>query len=131
MDHTRLIDKLAEKHCDWIKMSKSFGANSEQANELVQSMYVRLVKYVDANSERIMYTKDEINTYYVYVTLRNLFLSNTHSYKKDADLLHHQYSFDDYMYEELNIHYEEAHKVLFDKIDAVVKDWYERHSFRY
>jgi hypothetical protein len=125
MDQGRLIDRLAEKHYDWIRMSKSFGANSEQANELVQSMYVRLVKYVDADSERIMYTKDKINTYYVYVTLRNLFLSNAHSYKKDADLLHEGgKSFDEYMHEELDMHYEEAHKVLFDKIDAVVNDWY-------
>ena len=82
----RLIDKLADKHEDWIRMAKSFGADIEQSNELVQLMYIRLVKYVDADSERIMYTKDEVNTYYVYVTLRNLFLSNAHSYKSDCDL---------------------------------------------
>jgi len=125
MDQRRLIDRLAEKHYDWIRMSKSFGANSEQANELVQSMYVRLVKYVDADSERIMYTKDEVNTYYVYVTLRNLYLSNTHSYKSDADLedssaFGSKYS----MYRDLDLEYEEAHKALFDKIDAVVNEWY-------
>jgi predicted DNA-binding protein YlxM (UPF0122 family) len=125
MEEQRLIDKLADKHEDWIRMAKSFGADNEQSNELVQSMYVRLVKYVDADSERIMYTKDEVNTYYVYVTLRNLFLSNAHSYKSDGDLedssaFGSKYS----LYRDLDLEYEEAHKALFDKIDAVVNEWY-------
>ena len=113
MEQQRLIDKLADKHEDWIRMAKSFGADNEQSNELVQSMYIRLVKYVDADSERIMYTKDEVNTYYVYVTLRNLFLSNAHSYKSDGDLddsgaFGSKYS----MYRDLDMEYEEAHKAL-------------------
>ena len=119
----RLIDRLADKHYDWLRMAKSFGADKEQSNELVQSMYVRLVKYVDADSERIMYNDEEVNTYYVYVTLRNLFLSKAHSYKKDLDL-------DDggsekiFILNEIDINYEQAHKELFDKIDAVVNEWY-------
>ena len=125
MEEQRLIDKLADKHEDWIRMAKSFGADIEQSNELVQLMYIRLVKYVDADSERIMYTKDEVNTYYVYVTLRNLFLSNAHSYKSDCDL-------DDtsktsqkaYISQDLDLIFEQAHKVLFEKIDSIVNEWY-------
>jgi len=125
MEEQRLIDKLADKHEDWIRMAKSFGADNEQSNELVQSMYVRLVKYVDADSERIMYTKDEVNTYYVYVTLRNLFLSNTHSYKSDCDLDDTSKSSQKaYISQDLDLIFEQAHKALFDKIDAIVNEWY-------
>lgn len=120
----RLIDKLAEKHLDWIKMSKSFGVNDEQANELVQSMYIRLVKYVDVDSERIMYTKEEVNTYYVYVTLRNLFLSRTHSYKDDYDLSDSGVKQKIFIQEDLDLKYEQAHKELFDKVDNIVDKWY-------
>ena len=52
----RLIDKLAEKHKDWIHMAKSFGCDDDAANELVQGMYLRLSKYVD-NVDKIMYDK--------------------------------------------------------------------------
>ena len=125
MEEQRLIDKLADKHEDWIRMAKSFGADSEQSNELVQSMYIRLVKYVDADSERIMYTKDEVNTYYVYVTLRNLYLSNAHSYKSDCDLDDTSKSSQKaYISQDLDLIFEQAHKVLFDKIDAIVDEWY-------
>ena len=125
MEQQRLIDKLADKHEDWIRMAKSFGADIEQSNELVQSMYIRLVKYVDADSERIMYTKDEVNTYYVYVTLRNLFLSNAHSYKSDCDLDDTSKSSQKaYISQDLDLIFEQAHKVLFEKIDAIVNEWY-------
>ena len=125
MEEQRLIDKLADKHEDWIRMAKSFGADIEQSNELVQSMYIRLVKYVDADSERIMYTKDEVNTYYVYVTLRNLFLSNAHSYKSDCDLDDTSKSAQKaYISQDLDLIFEQAHKVLFEKIDAIVNEWY-------
>ena len=125
MEEQRLIDKLADKHEDWIRMAKSFGADIEQSNELVQSMYIRLVKYVDADSERIMYTKDEVNTYYVYVTLRNLFLSNAHSYKSDCDLDDTSKSSQKaYISQDLDLIFEQAHKVLFEKIDAIVNEWY-------
>lgn len=125
MEEQRLIDKLADKHEDWIRMAKSFGADIEQSNELVQLMYIRLVKYVDADSERIMYTKDEVNTYYVYVTLRNLFLSNAHSYKSDCDLDDTSKSSQKaYISQDLDLIFEQAHKVLFEKIDAIVNEWY-------
>jgi len=83
-----VLDLLADKHDDWVSMAISIGKNSpnrltvDDANELVQEMYLRLHKYVD-DPERITYG-DEINTFYVYVTLRNLYtqhLKYTHKLK--------------------------------------------------
>ena len=67
----RLIDILAEKHNDWVNMAKSFGISKEDANELVQQMYIRITDYV-VDVKRILFNESEINTYYNYVTLRNL-----------------------------------------------------------
>ena len=53
-------------------MCKSFGASDDLAQELVQEMYVRLYKYVD-DAEKIMYNETEVNTFFVYVTLRNMY----------------------------------------------------------
>jgi DNA-directed RNA polymerase specialized sigma24 family protein len=55
-------------------MAKSFGASQELAEDLVQEMYVRLHKYVD-DPQKIMYSETEVNTFFVYVSLRNMYTS--------------------------------------------------------
>lgn len=114
-----LIERLGEKHRDWLNMALSFGCSWEEANELVQLMYVRIVKYVD-DAEKIMYNEKEVNTYYVYVTLRNLFLSKQHVYKIDFDIENASEQFASV----IDFDYEEAHKELFEKIDGIVDNWY-------
>jgi DNA-directed RNA polymerase specialized sigma24 family protein len=76
-----VIDLVAEKHDDWIHMARSFGCSEDDANELVQEMYLRIHRYVES-PEKIMYNETEVNTFYIYVTLRNLFLSNFHLTRK-------------------------------------------------
>ena len=120
----RVIDILADKHYDWIAMAKSFGVDDDQANELVQQMYVRITDYVD-DPEKILYNETEVNTYYVYVTLRNLFLSTIRHkakvvYLSDGDLNISALQIpDDVKYEE-KIKFE---KVM-DKVEDIVEDWY-------
>ena len=77
-----VIDLVADKHDDWIHMARSFGCSEDDANELVQEMYIRIHRYVES-PEKIMYNETEVNTYYIYVTLRNLFLSNFHIMRKN------------------------------------------------
>ena len=45
-------------------------------------MYLRMYKYVE-NPERIMYNEDEVNTYFVFVVLRNLYISSQKSMSFD------------------------------------------------
>jgi RNA polymerase sigma factor (sigma-70 family) len=67
-----LLERLAERHADWIRMAKSFGADYDTAQDLVQDMYIRMYTYVK-DFEKIRYG-DEPNTFFVYITLRNLYL---------------------------------------------------------
>lgn len=76
----KLLNILAEKHKDWINMAKSFGLSNEDANEIVQQMYLRINDYVD-DVDKILYNETEVNTFYVYVTMRNLYLSSTYKMK--------------------------------------------------
>ena len=62
-------------------MAKSFGVSKNDAEDLVQEMYLRLHKYVD-DPDRIMYNDDEVNTFYVYITLRNIYLSKESKSKR-------------------------------------------------
>ena len=121
----QVIKILGDKHQDWFYMAKSFGVSDEDANELVQQMYIRICGYVKDVS-KIMYNEEEVNTYYVYVTLRNLYLSNFHKtnnrtvymddlgvdlkevYIAEGDVENQKQNFD---------------KII-DKVDSIVDDWY-------
>ena len=54
---------------------------TSDANELVQEMYLRMYDYTK-DVKRIMYNEKEINTFYIYITLRNLYYSKFTNYKK-------------------------------------------------
>jgi len=58
-------------------MAKSFKLSDNDANELVQEMYIAIDKYVK-NIDDVMYNEEEINTFYIYTTLRNLFWQKKH-----------------------------------------------------
>ena len=75
MTKNELLDKLAEKYDDWWNMAKSFKVSDDEASELVQEMFIRIYDYVK-EPKKILYNENEINTFYVYITLRNLYYSN-------------------------------------------------------
>jgi DNA-directed RNA polymerase specialized sigma24 family protein len=119
----KLIDKLSKKHKDWVYMAMSFGMNRESANEIVQEMYIRVTKYVD-DPERIMYNEKELNNYYIYVTLRNLFLSRFHSNKKSNHFSLDEINEELMHIKECNTEYEDSFDVLIRKIEQTVDSWY-------
>ena len=66
-----MLEILTTKHKEWISMAHSLCGDIIVANDLVQDMYLRLHKYVD-NPEKII-KNGEVNPFFVYITLRNLF----------------------------------------------------------
>lgn len=67
-----MLEKLAENHKIWVRMVRGFGADRDLSQDLVQSMYLRMHKYVK-DEDRIMYNDDEVNRFFVYVTLKNMY----------------------------------------------------------
>ena len=135
----RVIDLLAKKHNDWIRMAKSFGISDDQANEIVQEMYLRLFDYVkDVN--KIMYKENEINTFYIYITLRNIFYSSFYHTGKNrknrkiyyfSDILDEEdnklltnYLVDDPELSNENIERKKRLDTLLDKVDKEIESWY-------
>lgn len=106
-------------------MAKSFGLSDDDSNEIVQQMYLRITDYVDT-PEKIMYNETEVNTFYIYVTLRNLYLSGHHKMKKlicwdpsDFAELEHLIDNTDKITEE-KLEFDS----LIDKIESEVDKWY-------
>lgn len=102
-------------------MVKSFGCGDDDANEVVQEMYVRLHKYIN-NPEKIMYNETEVNGYYVYITLRNIYLSEVQRRRKMVNLP--DPSFINVKDEQVNIEERLSFDKIIDGINDEVKQWY-------
>ena len=66
------LEKLASKHHIWVRTVKSFGCKGYLCEDVVQEAYLKintlLNKGLDINYE------DDINYFYMYRTLKSLFL---------------------------------------------------------
>ena len=56
-------------------MGLSMGIPKHLVEDFVQEMYLRLNKYVK-NPDKIMYNETEVNKFYVYITIKNLYNDN-------------------------------------------------------
>lgn len=124
-----LLKKLANKYDDWLRMAKSFDISDDEASEIVQEMFIRIFDYVK-EPHKIMYNKDEVNTFYIYITLRNLYYANIHNgTKKDSRIVYTDEITDYNLNRVLENSYdsiEEKEKLeaLFERVEQVVDEWY-------
>ena len=118
-----MIDRLSKKHDDWVHMAMSFGVGRESANEIVQEMYIRVTKYVD-DPDKIMYNEKELNNYDIYVTMRNLLLSEFHKGKKRRHYSTEEVGDELVDMSPVNDDYEDSFDSLISKIEGVVDSWY-------
>jgi RNA polymerase sigma factor (sigma-70 family) len=66
------LQKIAQKHNDWVRIVKSFGCEGDKCEDIVQEMYIKIhtliVKGIDISYD------DDINHFYIYRILRSLFI---------------------------------------------------------
>ena len=67
-----MLKKLAEKHDDWVRIVRKLGCDYYIAEDVVQEVYMRLYKYRERVSDKVITPDGEVNTFYMFVTLRNL-----------------------------------------------------------
>jgi RNA polymerase sigma factor (sigma-70 family) len=110
-------------------MVKSFGADQDLANDIVQEMYVRLYKYIE-EPEKIMYNEQEVNTFFVYVTLRNMYATLMKA-KSRIEFVDVSQIEDELIFEDTNQQAEEAIVELYDEIWENTEEWhwYDRKIF--
>lgn len=77
-----LVELAYNKNKTWVKIVRSFGANKNYAEDIVQEMYIQLI--CDIQKGLDLWYNDDINTYYIYKVLRGIYL-NTH--KKEARMI--------------------------------------------
>lgn len=121
-----MLELLAKKHNLWVSMVLGFGCDYDTAQDIVQSMYLRMHKYIK-DEQRIMYNDDEVNRFFIYVTLKNMYKTYKNAANKfvwyevreddaiDTELMDN--AFDDAM--------EMAFQVLMTKIGAEMSTWHK------
>lgn len=126
-----LLDRLAERHTEWVKMVRSFKGKDDYtisvdtANELVQEMYLRLYKYVN-DTEKIMYG-DEINTMFVYITLKRMYFKYKEAEAKRAGKFIAGED-EDWEDEEYSDHTDDSKVILCKEIIEEIDSWHHYDS---
>jgi DNA-directed RNA polymerase specialized sigma24 family protein len=72
MEVQKTMEKIFKKNNDWIDICKSFGLDEPTAQDLVQEMYIKIQLKLEDGLD-ISYGKTDVNTFYIFKTLRNLF----------------------------------------------------------
>ena len=122
-----MLEKLAVHHLLWIKMLVNLGCKVEDAKDLVQDMYIRLDRLVKDPS-KMMYG-DDVNRYYVWTTLRNMYFSKL---KKDrASIFYELRDSDESEIDDYDTLEDDAFRSITDKIDNITSKWtiYDKRLF--
>jgi DNA-directed RNA polymerase specialized sigma24 family protein len=118
------IEQVAQHHKEYIKTIKSFGEEF-YAEDLVQEMYIR---FINKNKEKAVIVNGQVNRYYVYLTLRSLFVD---FHRQKSRII--KVGLDDILtleqIDELEEH--EGFSRLLKKVDSEVKtwEWYDQMLF--
>ena len=122
-----MLEKLAQHHVLWIKMLVNLGCGVEDAKDLVQDMYIRLHDLVK-DPKRIMYG-DEVNRYYVWITLRNMYFSSLK--KKRNNIFYELRDTDDIELNEYDSLEDSAFLFLESQIESITSKWeiYDKRLF--
>jgi hypothetical protein len=131
-----MLELLSKNHSTWIAMGMSIGIPKHLVGDFVHEMYLRLDKYMK-EPKKIMYNDTEVNKFYIYVTLKNLWNDYNKAKGKHKIIRLDDYEVtyevvdpkDDYYDTEKHT----AEQKIIDKIKYEVEEWehwYDRKLFK-
>lgn len=115
-----ILEKLFKRHKDWCNIVESFGCNPDTAEDVVQSMYLKIGKLV-AKGKDISFG-DDVNHFYIFRTLTTLFLDHKRKDNRSGEVLEDIEAEQD---EEVN--YEVKYQKILDALEELY--WYDRKVF--
>lgn len=69
-----LLKDIYKKHDIWVDIVMSFGCKKYYAEDIVQEMYIKIIRYFNKGLN-IDYGNEDYNYYYIFLTLKSLFLN--------------------------------------------------------
>jgi len=119
-----VLEIIAKEHKRWIKMLRSMGCNSSLAEDLVQEMYIKIDQYLKTHRKNIMYN-DEVNYFFVYVTLRNLYMDYIRQKNKVNVISLDDMSYFNEVRQNQFEEYSEKHKTNEYNKHLSIQEWYQ------
>jgi len=118
-----ILNVLFLKHTTWLKYVKSFGCKDDIAEDFVQDMYIKIFNYSERKENDLMYNENEINYFFIYVTLKNMYFDNLRKNKKVIlDVLSNDLFVDDIEYSETDFYVKNnALNSWTDKLDKEIE----------
>ena len=81
----KILDIVAKDHSKWLRIVKSFGLNVD-AEDLVQDMYLKIDGWNGKYDKTLMFNETEVNHYFIFRVLRNMFLDKCKKKKVEVAL---------------------------------------------
>ncbi|QDP48721.1 MAG: hypothetical protein Tp1138SUR256061_13 [Prokaryotic dsDNA virus sp.] len=118
----KYMELLFQKNNDWIEICKSFGLDEETAKDLTQEMYIKIQLKIENDKLDISYN-DEINYYYIFKTLRSMFI-DLYRKKKKVTIVR---NLTEYKKSDTYVNYDDKYKQIQDQLDKMY--WYNKKVF--
>tara|TARA_R110000822_G_scaffold37245_2_gene104418 strand:- start:3901 stop:4386 length:486 start_codon:yes stop_codon:yes gene_type:complete len=81
---SKVISLIAKDHKKWTRIVESFGAKHPE--DIVQEMYLKIYDWKGKYDKTLMYNETEINYFFIFKVLRNLFLDEVKKKKREFSL---------------------------------------------
>lgn len=116
------MELLFQKNNDWIEICKSFGLDEETAKDLTQEMYIKIQLKIENDKLDISYN-DDINYYYIFKTLRSMFI-DLYRKKKKVSIVR---NLTEYSKSDVYVNYDAKYKQIQEELDKMY--WYNKKVF--
>lgn len=80
-----VLNILAKDHKKWVNIVKSFGVIND-AEDVVQEMYLKIHKWDSKYDKTLMFNETEVNYYFIFRVLRNIFLDRCRTERHHTNL---------------------------------------------
>jgi len=115
---------IAKKHNDWVDIVSTFGCTRVIAEDIVQEMYIKIQLLLQKGTLNIMFSDEEINYYYIFKTLKTLYIDLKRKGKNIVMI-----SIDDNLNNifEYDVNFDESYTKVEDALQKM--EWYDRRVF--
>jgi len=123
-----MLELLAKDHKTWVDMVIKMGCQTHIAEDIVQDMYIRIDRLVK-DKKRIMYSSKEVNRFFIYVTLRNLYFTHLRLSKRIQIKDYKEFDFDTFIRKSNSIdegvdwNMEIAFDKVYNEIQKEINSW--------
>ena len=120
-----MLDLLAQRHTEWVDMAIAVGCPKPYAEDVVQEVYIKLDKYQDNIQHKLVLKDNTINTFYMFVTIRNMVRTML---KEEGTYVNYEEFYYEEASDEADMEMERAFNNLINKIKDEASTWGRYHS---